>query len=320
MIRMIQASRSLYRILLLEVVPVVVDQAACLDDLSLGVGQIAQADFEFLDAILGDCICLDVVVLLVQGLADVRYIDEIAERERKLLVRTLEQERKHAPVDEVGTIPLGGVLVGNVRPSAENLLAGSGLLTSRAIAGLDSENGGADGDLHGIDARELGLQAIIGSSEALILGSLAILTAILDGLDSLGVRDIVRILAAKRELRKADRVRTVRGGLTGRNQLVSRGDRIMDLGDDLQHDVIGKSGHRRPILDVGTKLKLDLRMRDTLAVVNPLLVNGAVEVVRVLLEAFEALCAGKEALVGSGGCDGAGVHKSDGSDLSVLDL
>ena len=46
----------------------------------------------------------------------------------KRQIPRLDEEGKHTPVDQVGTITLGSILVGDVRPAAQYLLAGSCLL------------------------------------------------------------------------------------------------------------------------------------------------------------------------------------------------
>ena len=54
-------------------------------------------------------------------------------------------EGNYAPVDAVGAVALGGVLVANVGVSAKDLLAGSGLLTGTAVSGPVGKYAGTEG-------------------------------------------------------------------------------------------------------------------------------------------------------------------------------
>ena len=79
---------------------------------------------------------------VLDGFADARKEEVIAVLERKLAL--VDEEGKHTPVDQVGAVTFGGVLVGDVCPAAQNLLAGSRLLSGGTVAGFYSENGGTN--------------------------------------------------------------------------------------------------------------------------------------------------------------------------------
>ena len=51
-----------------------------------------------------------------------------------------QDKRQHAPVDQVAPVALGGILLGYVGPAAQNLLAGSRLLTGGTVAGLHGKD------------------------------------------------------------------------------------------------------------------------------------------------------------------------------------
>lgn len=86
--------------------------------------------------------------------------------------------------------------------------------------------------------------------------------------------------------------------LAGWNQLVGCRNRIVDLGNNLQNQVLGKLRHSRPVFDVRSELDFYRRICHTLAVEDTVLVNLLVEVVcRLRVCSGELVCCGQESLV-----------------------
>ena len=89
----------------------------------------------------------------------------------------------------------------------------------------------------------------------------------------LGTSYVRRILTGKRKLGKTQRIGSVRRCLSGRNQLIGRGNRIMNLGYHFEDHVIGKSDHAGQSLMFGPNLTGILRISDALAVEYAVLVD-----------------------------------------------
>lgn len=95
----------------------------------------------------------------------------------------------------------------------------------------------------------------------------------------------------------------------------------MDLGNNLQNQILGKLRHSRPVFDVRSELDFYRRICHTLAVEDTVLVNLLVEVVcRFRVCSGELVCCGQESLVCCGCCNGTCIHQGNGRNLTVLDL
>lgn len=112
-----------------------------------------------------------------------------------------------------------------------------------------------------------------------------------------------------------------RGCLSGRNQLVRRGHRIVNLRNNFQHKILRKRAHSRPVLDIWSKLDLYVRICHTLAVKYTIFINGLIkEVFRLAVVYINIGSCGKESLICSGCSDRTRIHQCYGSNLSVLYL
>ena len=120
-----------------------------------------------------------------------------------------DRERDDTPVDAVGAVALGRILVADVGVAAEDLLAGSGLLAGGAVTGLVGEDAGAEGSVVGGSAH---LREGFGDMGR----NLARTAREVIGLDPLGGAHIFRATAAQRELTELERVGTIAGGLARR--------------------------------------------------------------------------------------------------------
>ena len=132
---------------------------------------------------------------------------------------------------------------------------------------------------------------------------------------------VSRIFSGQSELCQSERVGTEGRSLAGRNQLISCRNRIVDLGNNLQNQILGKLRHSRPVFDVRSELDFYRRICHTLAVEDTVLVNLLVEVVcRFRVCSGELVCCGQESLVCCGCCNGTCIHQGNGRNLAVLDL
>ena len=61
-----------------------------------------------------------------------------------MLMVLLRDKRKHTPVDQIRTVSLGRILIGNIRPAAKHLLTGRRLLTGRTVARLHGKDRASD--------------------------------------------------------------------------------------------------------------------------------------------------------------------------------
>ena len=163
----------------------------------------------------------------------------------------LHQEGQHAPVDAVGAVALGCILLGKVGRAAQHALAGSRLLTCGAIAGLIGKDGGAN--VGGCGVRLVTGLFQRGIHSLYFFRQSACDAGFVQSLDCLGATDIGRVLAGQGELCQAQRVGAEGRSLTGGDQLIGGGDRVGDVADNLDQQVIRQFRLLRPILDVGAK-------------------------------------------------------------------
>ena len=269
-------------------------------------------------AVLDD-IGRDVCEVTLQCLPYIRNVDVVVHLEHGGL--TLQMEGQHAPVHAVGAIPLCCVLLSNVGEGAQHSLAGSRLLTGRAVTrlvGIDS----------GTDLHFLCLHILLSRDGVDHLDDLSHLRCYLAGqslllqrLYRLGTTYILRISSGKCELSQSQRVGTIGGGLTGRNQLIGGGYLIEDLGRHLQEHIVSKLLHLRPILDVRAEAQCLFLLGLGPAVVNSCLVGLIVVVVlRNISPAIHGLCRGQLSAVGCGCCDGTCIHQCHCGHLAVSRL
>ena len=95
----------------------------------------------------------------------------------------------------------------------------------------------------------------------------------------------------------------------------------MDFADNLQNQVLGKRTHSGPVLDIGSEVDVYGRIRYTLGVKYAVCVNLAVKVILIMVEItvkFGSRC--QYALVCCGCGYGSCIHKSNGSNLTALQL
>ena len=132
---------------------------------------------------------------------------------------------------------------------------------------------------------------------------------------------ISRIFSGQGKLCQSKRVGTEGRSLAGWNQLVGGRNRIMDLRDNLQNQVLSKLRHCRPVFDVRSELDFYRRICHALAVEDTVLVNLLVEVVcRFGIRSGKLICCSQKSLVCCGCGDGTCIHQGNGRNLSVLDF
>ena len=202
---------------------VVVNQTAFENDFSLIVCELAECYLELFQGVSLNGVALDYVCFFLNCFTDSREEQEVSVLKRKVSGRN--QEWKHTPVDQVRAISLGCVLVGNVCPAAKYLLAGRCLLSGRTVTRFHCKNSAS--------YTKIGLVYLrIGFVNGLknrfqfrncLNRTVACLNCFLCCLDRLRTANVLRIFSGECELCKSKRIGTVRGCLTGWNQLVSCG-------------------------------------------------------------------------------------------------
>ena len=182
-----------------------VDKAAAENYLFLILCQRSETErYLFICAVGGDDICVELGRACRYDLADIRDVQNIAEREGALTVAAIE-EGEHAPIDEVAAIALCCVFAGDIAVSAEYALAGGCLLTRRAVSGLYSIYGAAAGELFGCCLTARGGD-VGDSSEYFVRGCCAVCR--------LCSADIAGVLTGECELCKTERIGAVGRGLS----------------------------------------------------------------------------------------------------------
>ena len=132
---------------------------------------------------------------------------------------------------------------------------------------------------------------------------------------------ISRIFSGKCKLSQPKRIGTVRGCLSGWDQLICGGYGIVDLGYYLQHQVFRKLTHCRPVFDVRAEFDLYGWICHTLAVKYAVLINTAVEEIFWFSElSIDVRGRCEIALVCCCRRDGTCIHQRYGSDLSALEF
>ena len=216
----------------------------------------------------------------------------------------------------------------DVGQAANHALAARGLLAGRTVTGLlGVEHGAVLGRLGiGRDTRagqRLKHAGKLGIECRQVACCLAGNAALFHHVNLLGTAHVSRVAAAERKLGQAQRVGAEGARLARRNELVSRGDRVHDLGAHLEQDVVAERLHRGPRLDVGTLDQLVGRLRLAKAPVHALLVRRVVKGVLAGLVPSLLGQVGRrrqDAAVGSRCRNGAGVHQGHGAQLAITRL
>ena len=121
--------------------------------------------------------------------------------------------------------------------------------------------------------------------------ALTCLNCLLCCLDLFCTAYVSRVFSGECKLCKSKRIGTVGGCLAGWDQLVSCGNRIVDLGNNFQDQVVCKCSHLRPVFDVRAKLDLNTWICYALAVKYTVLVDGFIEVIFMLgIASLKLLC------------------------------
>ena len=120
-----------------------IDQAAVSQDLALVGGERSHVQLKLLDGIAQN-IGLDALQVALECLPHIGDEHIIPQTKGG---GTCQLQGQHAPVDEVGAVTLGGVLGYDIGTGTQHTLAAGGLLTGRAVAGLDRKDGRGDLDI-----------------------------------------------------------------------------------------------------------------------------------------------------------------------------
>ena len=149
-------------------------------------------------------------------------------------------EWNHPPVDQIGPISLGRILVCDIGPASQNLLTGGRLLAGAAVPRFDRKDRAADPDDMAIDLREFLLDRLhdLMHFRKCLPGAGIRLNGLLRLLYLLGPADICRIPAREGELSQFQGIRPIRRRLPGGNELVCRRHRIMNLRYQLEDQIL----------------------------------------------------------------------------------
>ena len=163
-------------------------------------------------------------------------------------------ERQHAPVHDIGTITLCSVILCDVCKSADDSLAGSCLFSCGTVARLVCVDRGTDLDIAQIsvfaardrmDDFEYFLEF-----RSFCHDVFAVSSCDLKCVYNLCLADISGISSGQCEFCQTQRVGTVAGCFTGRDQFVCCCNFIKDLGAYLQEYVLAEGMTLRPVFDV----------------------------------------------------------------------
>ena len=262
---------------------------------------------------LGDDLSINLFLTIEDGLADAGDEDLVAELVVEGHVGS-NREGHDTPVDAVRTIALRGILVADVAIATEHLLARSSLLAGRAVTGLVGEDARTERSIFGLCTY---------SSESLcdVLADLAIAAVEVFLLNALADADIFGHAARQSKLRELQRGGAIRRCLARRDELVSRGDGIVDDGSKFDEHILLHGIHLRPVLDIWTVAELGGEVLVAIAVVEAALINLGIVVIAgvVVLEVDVGSCC-DDTTVGSGGSDGACVHQGHQRELTLTGL
>ena len=170
----------------------------------------------------------------------------------------------------------------DVGQAANYALAARSLLAGRTVARLlGVEHGAVLGRLGiGRDTRagqRLKHSGKLGIERRQVACGLTGNAALFHRVNLLGAAHVARIATAQRKLGQAQRVGAEGARLARGNELVGRGDRVHDLGANLEQDIVAERLHRGPRLDVGALDQLVGGLSLAKAPVHALLVGSVVE-------------------------------------------
>ena len=133
--------------------------------------------------------------------------------------------------------------------------------------------------------------------------------------------DVFRNLSGKCKSGQFLRVRAIGARLSGRNQLIGRGDRIVDFRDHFHDQIFRQRLHLRPVPDVRTEDEFRVRVRLAVRVKYAVLVNRFVEMIFVnTVSAVDVGGSREESLICCRRRNRARVHQCDRRNLAVLRL
>ncbi len=95
----------------------------------------------------------------------------------------------------------------------------------------------------------------------------------------------------------------------------------MNLADYLENQVLRQRTHLRPVLDIGAKLYLHIRVSHALGVKDAVCINLAVEMIFILSDLpvkVRSRC--QHSPIGSRSRNGTGIHQRNRRNLAVLEL
>ena len=216
----------------------------------------------------------------------------------------------------------------DVGQATDHALAARGLLTGRAVARLlGVEHGAVLGRL-GVCRDTRASQRLkhagkLGIERRQVACRLAGNAALFHRVNLLGAAHVGRIATAERKLGQTQRVGAEGTRLARGNELVSRGNRVHDLGAHLEQDIVAEGLHRGPRLDVGAFDQLVGRLRLAKAPVHALFVRRVVKGVLASLVPSLLGQVGRrrqDAATGSRRRNGAGVHQGHGAQLAIARL
>ena len=213
--------------------------------------------------------------------ADPRNEDEIIDSQMSRGFFT-DGEGQHPPVDQVAPVPFGGILQGDVRLTPEYLLAGCRLLPGGAVARLDREYHAPQPGIVDEPAELLRRRFSLRPERGKIIASdhpsappSARSPSRLDSSfwTALARADVPGIFPRQGELGEFQRIGTIGGRLSGRDQLIGRRDRIADDRGNPEQQVLGERLHLRPVGDVRSETQLIFGMGVPEALVDPVVVD-----------------------------------------------
>ena len=216
----------------------------------------------------------------------------------------------------------------DVGQAANYALAARGLLAGRTVTGLLGIEHGAVLSRLGIGRDTRAGQRLkhagkLGIECYQVARCLAGNAALFHRVDLLGAAHVGRVATAERKLGQTQRVGAEGARLARGNELVSRSDRVHDLGAHLEQDIVAERLHRGPRLDVGAFDQLVGRLSLAKAPVHALLVRRVVKGVLAGLVPGLLGQVGRrrqDAAVGSRRRNGAGVHQGHRTQLAIARL
>ena len=225
-----------------------------------------------------------------------------------------DREGNDSPVDTIGAVTLGRILVADIRITAEHLLTGSSLFAGGSVSGLIGKDAGTEGSIG--SRRTDGLQGGSNMLRDIPCAALEILF-----LDPLRNTDVLRDAAAQSELTELERVGTIGRSLSGRYELIRRRDGVMDDSGQFDQHILLHRIHLRPVLDIRSVTKFDSRVCLSESIEDPVLVDPVIEGVRLMrIFVFDVSRGRDDTAVGSRCGNRAGIHQGNERNLPLTGL